>query len=92
MTTQLIQVPPDAKFDKHEQNFEQYKYPPAVRAGGLLEIYSSHVDLPNCFDNFIEVKSKRLTSYFPAWTALGIEVAGRPQLKMERRSVAAFRV
>ncbi len=136
MTRQLIQVPPDAKFfDGHEQNFGQYKYAPAVRAGGLLfisgqtgiqadgscpesikeqteiafqrtleilrwvgltkddlvEIYSYHVDLPNNFESFIEVKNKHLTSDFPAWTALGVEVLGLPQLKIELRSVAAFR-
>ncbi len=136
MTRQLIQVPPDAKFfDGHEQNFGQYKYAPAVRAGGLLfisgqtgiqadgscpesikeqteiafqrtleilrwvgltkddlvEIYSHHVDLPNNFESFILVKNKHLTSNFPAWTALGVEVLGLPQLKIELRSVAAFR-
>ncbi len=136
MTKQIIQVPADSTlFGGHQQQFEQYGYAPAVRAGGLLfisgqialkgdgscpddikeqtdivfqrtfeilrwvgltkhdlvEIYSYHVDMPNNFAQFIDVKNKHLTSNFPAWTAIGVEALGLPELKIEMRSVAAFR-
>ncbi len=57
----------------------------------LVEIYSYHVDLPNNFEQFVEVKNKYLTSNFPAWTALGVAALGLPVLKIEMRSIAAFR-
>ncbi|WP_421418920.1 RidA family protein [Agrobacterium tumefaciens] len=57
----------------------------------LVEIYSYHVDLPNNFGQFVEVKNRYLTSNFPAWTALGIAALGLPELKIEMRSIAAFR-
>ncbi len=57
----------------------------------LVEIYSYHVDLPNNFEQFVEVKDRHLTSNFPAWTALGVAALGLPQLKIELRSIAAFR-
>jgi len=57
----------------------------------LVEIYSYHVDLPNNFAQFIEVKDKFLTDNYPAWTAIGVAALGLPQLKIELRSVAAFR-
>ncbi len=57
----------------------------------LVEIYSYHVDLPNNFEQFIEVKDRHLVSNFPAWTAIGVAALALPQLKIELRSVAAFR-
>ncbi len=57
----------------------------------LVEINSFHVDLPNSIDQFLEVKRRHLTSDFPAWTALGVAALALPQLKIEMRSVAAFR-
>lgn len=57
----------------------------------LVEIYSYHVNLPEHFSQFIAVKEKYLTSSFPAWTALGVEALGLPELKIEMRSIAAFR-
>jgi enamine deaminase RidA (YjgF/YER057c/UK114 family) len=57
----------------------------------LVEVYSYHVDLPNSVDQFIEAKSRHLTPNFPAWTALGVTALALPQLKIEMRSIAAFR-
>jgi len=57
----------------------------------LVEIYSYHVKLPDTFSQFIAVKEKYLTSSFPAWTAIGVDALGLPELKIEMRSVAAFR-
>jgi len=57
----------------------------------LVEIYSYHVDLPNNFEQFTEVKDRHLTANFPAWTAIGVASLAVPQVKIELRSVAAFR-
>ena len=57
----------------------------------LVEVYSYHVDLPKSINQFIEAKSRHLTPTFPAWTALGVTALALPQLKIEMRSIAAFR-
>lgn len=57
----------------------------------LVEVYSYHVDLPNSIDPFVEAKNRHLTPSFPAWTALGVAALALPQLKIEMRSIAAFR-
>jgi len=57
----------------------------------LVEIYSYHVDLPNNFGLFTEVRDRHLTANFPAWTAIGVAALALPQVKVELRSVAAFR-
>ncbi len=56
----------------------------------LVEINSYHVDLPNTLEPFLEVKSRYLTSNFPAWTALGVAALALPQIRIDMRSVAAF--
>lgn len=57
----------------------------------LVEVYSYHVGLVENLDVFTEVKSRYLSPNFPAWTALGVAALALPEMKIEIRSIAAFR-
>lgn len=57
----------------------------------LVEFHSYHVDLPKNFELFSEVKDRHLSASFPGWTAIGVDALALPQVKIELRSVAAFR-
>ncbi|MET2829296.1 RidA family protein [Mesorhizobium shangrilense] len=57
----------------------------------LVEVVSYHVDISKNLADFILVKERYFERPFPTWTIIGIEALARPVLKVEIRSVAAFR-
>lgn len=56
----------------------------------LVEVVSYHVDLENTMDEFLPVKARYTLKPFPAWSIIGVQALGLPQLKIEIRSVAVF--
>jgi len=57
----------------------------------LVEMVSYHVDLGNGLAAFLPVKQRYIAQPFPAWSIIGVEALARPVLKIEIRSIAAFR-
>jgi enamine deaminase RidA (YjgF/YER057c/UK114 family) len=57
----------------------------------LVEVVSYHVDLEKNLAEFLPVKERFTRRPFPAWSIIGISALTRPSLKVEIRSVAAFR-
>ncbi|NBB09684.1 Rid family hydrolase [Pseudomonas sp. SLFW] len=60
--------------------------------GDLVEVVSYHVDLKQHLDDFLPVKKRHFVEPFPAWTLIGIEALGLPELKIEIKVVAALKV
>jgi enamine deaminase RidA (YjgF/YER057c/UK114 family) len=58
--------------------------------GDLVEVVSYHVDLRQTINEFMPVKARYTERPFPAWSIIGVEALGLPELKIEIRSVAAF--
>ena len=57
----------------------------------LVEVVSYHVDIEQNLPEFMAVKERYFARPFPAWTILGVAALARPVLKVEVRSIAAFR-
>jgi enamine deaminase RidA (YjgF/YER057c/UK114 family) len=57
----------------------------------LVEVVSYHVDLEKNLAEFLPIKERFTRRPFPAWSIIGISGLARPSLKLEIRSVAAFR-
>ena len=57
----------------------------------LVDIVSYHVDIGNTLHDFIPVKERHFQRPFPTWTIIGVEALARSPLKIEIRSIAAFR-
>ncbi|WP_341963576.1 Rid family hydrolase [Pseudomonas sp. RC10] len=60
--------------------------------GDLVEVVSYHVDLNQHLDDFLPVKKRHFVEPYPAWTLIGIEALGLPELKIEIKVVAALKV
>lgn len=56
----------------------------------LVEVVSYHVDLAANIGEFLPIKEKHTARPFPAWSIIGVQALGLPELKIEIRSVAAF--
>ncbi|MBR0642712.1 RidA family protein [Roseomonas hellenica] len=57
----------------------------------LVEVVSYHVDMANTLADFMPVKQRYSERPFPAWSIIGIDALTRPELKIEIRSIAAYR-
>ena len=56
----------------------------------LVEVVSYHVDLKANLDAFMPVKARHFVRPFPAWTLIGVEALGLPELKVEIRATAVY--
>ncbi|QWT22071.1 hypothetical protein KPL74_08700 [Bacillus sp. NP157] len=56
----------------------------------LVEVVSYHVELKANLDAFMPVKARHFVRPFPAWTLIGVEALGLPELKVEIRATAAY--
>ena len=56
----------------------------------LVEVVSYHVDLKANLDAFMPVKARHFARPYPAWTLIGVEALGLPELKIEIRATAAY--
>jgi enamine deaminase RidA (YjgF/YER057c/UK114 family) len=57
----------------------------------LVEVVSYHVGMDEFMDDFLAVKAKMVPAPYPAWSTIGVSSLATPEMKIEIRSVAAFR-
>lgn len=57
----------------------------------LVEVVSYLVRLEDNLPGFLPVKEKHFVQPFPAWTLLGVEALGLPELLVEIKCIAALR-
>lgn len=57
----------------------------------LVEVVSYHVDVKQNLQQFLPVKKRYFVEPFAAWTLIGVEALGLPELKVEIKVVAALK-